>query len=378
MLSHYLRTCLRPGLAAGAVALALTLLLPVDGAAQHQQPHRVIITDLPISQQVEIHTLADVSLEEAEDLLAQAKSADESTDYLKAGDLYEQSGQLRTPGDKRGVEAFEAAGLAYFNADEPKRASRMWEEAANRTLVLGDVYRASVNYMRAAVAAHADGSAGNRNRVRVNDMGWKAYHLTQSPQLTRAQKRELRKHITTSPVSLAEAENETRLFLPHMRIVRLSLVSTYETMRLRSVETRYRALRDSLAGRTPATPTASERVKMMETIHFGHDRSDLSSEAKAILRQKVAVFNAHPSMRITITGYTSSPGTGAYNQALGLRRANAARDYLVSQGVAEDRIHIATRGEKDLIVGGPDAATDAANRRGEFTIMLAEVAVSQR
>lgn len=369
MLSHYLKICTRPGLAVAAVALVLTLL-PVDATAQ--QTRRVILTDLPIAEQMEIATLAEATGDEADELWSQAEKASQATNFKKAGELFERSGQLRTPGDRRGMDGFEAAGAAYFNAERPAQASRAWEEAGNLALIHGDVYAASENYMRAALAAHADG-----NKVRVSHMGWKAYYLTESSKLSADQKEKLGRYIAVQPVSLEEAQAEHRAVLPYMQLASMHMVHSAEVERLKSVATHYRALRDSLAASTSATQSASERMTMAETIHFGHDRSDLSGEARSILRDKVPVFRAHPSMRITVTGYASQSGARAYNEALGLRRAEAARAYLVSNGVAESRIEIATRGEENLAVAGPSEAADAANRRGVFTILMAERRISQ-
>jgi len=111
---------------------------------------------------------------------------------------------------------------------------------------------------------------------------------------------------------------------------------------------------------------------MQEMIHFQHDGSDLSDSAKAILNDKVTVFRANPAMRIVIVGFTSQPGTAEYNMALGLRRAEVAKAYLVSQGVDPIRIEIATRGEGQLVVEGPGEAADAENRRGQFRLLIAD------
>jgi peptidoglycan-associated lipoprotein len=111
---------------------------------------------------------------------------------------------------------------------------------------------------------------------------------------------------------------------------------------------------------------------MLEMIHFERDESSLDDVSRAILRDKVAIFNANPEMKIVITGYASSPGTDAYNMALGFRRATAARAYLMSQGVAENRIEISTRGENNLIVAGPGEVATAANRRGQFRLLIAD------
>lgn len=155
---------------------------------------------------------------------------------------------------------------------------------------------------------------------------------------------------------------------------RADSVSAAETRRLRDQERRYVALRDSLQ-RNPTTAMTPSNVAalatMLEMVHFERDQSALDATAKAILDDKVAIFNANPEMKIVITGYASSPGTDAYNMALGLRRAQASRDYLVSKGVAANRIEIATRGENNLLVEGPGDVANTANRRGQFRLLIA-------
>lgn len=152
-------------------------------------------------------------------------------------------------------------------------------------------------------------------------------------------------------------------------------VSAAETRRLRALEASYAALRDSLR-RNPVqamTPSSvAALATMLEMINFERDQSDLDDVSRAILRDKVAIFNANPDMRIVITGYASSPGTDAYNMALGFRRATAAKAYLVSQGVAPNRIEISTRGENNLLVAGPGEVANEANRRGQFRLLIAD------
>ena len=363
-----LHTWIRPGPLAGAAALFLALAIPTDADAQ--QTRRVVITDLPMAEQMEIRSQAERSGERADELLRKARAADRDGKYQRAAELFEESGQLRTPGSEQGVEAFRESGRAYYSADRPRRASRAWEEAANRGLVRGDVFAASEDFMRAAMAAQTAG-----DRVRTSDMAWRAFYLTESPQLSDAERTELRQFIEVTPASLAETE-ATR---PDVKV---TSISAAETRRLRNVESRYRALRDSLTDasrrtETPSGPSEAERVTMMEKIYFAHDRAELSPTAMAVLREKVRVFRAHPSMQITITGYTSAPGSESYNRALGLRRAEAARDYLVSLGVDGTRIRTATGGSGDLLVEGPGEAADAANRRGEFRVLMTEIRTGQ-
>jgi peptidoglycan-associated lipoprotein len=159
-----------------------------------------------------------------------------------------------------------------------------------------------------------------------------------------------------------------------MQPARMDSVSASETLRLRQQEARYIALRDSLTKTPPTAMTPSNvaaLATMLEMVHFERDQATLDNTSRAILDDKVAIFNANPQMKIVITGYASSPGTDAYNMALGLRRANASRDYLVSKGVAANRIEIATRGENSLLVEGPGDVANTANRRGQFRLLIA-------
>lgn len=148
-----------------------------------------------------------------------------------------------------------------------------------------------------------------------------------------------------------------------------------EHRRLQGLAADYKALRDSLA--RPNYPkyvppsSAEARATMQQMIHFTNANADLSDSAKAILRDKLTVFRANPAMRIVITGFASQPGTEAYNLTLGRQRAEAAKAYLVSQGVDPIRIEIATRGEGQLLVEGPGEVADAANRRGQFRLLIA-------
>jgi peptidoglycan-associated lipoprotein len=144
---------------------------------------------------------------------------------------------------------------------------------------------------------------------------------------------------------------------------------------LRAVSVSYHELRDSLARPSRRSlPASSARAlaTMKEMIYFHNDRSDLGDSAKAILSDKVTVFRANPAMRVVIVGFASEPGTARYNMALGLRRAEAAKAYLVSRGIDPIRIEIATRGAGELMVEGPGETADAANRRGQFRLLIAD------
>jgi peptidoglycan-associated lipoprotein len=166
------------------------------------------------------------------------------------------------------------------------------------------------------------------------------------------------------------------VIVPAAGTLRSDAVSAAETRRLRGLEARYVALRDSL-GSVEVVPVASAEAvaTMRDMIYFDHDRSDLTRAARETLTDKLTVFRDNPTMRISIVGFASQPGTTEYNMALGLRRAQAAKAYLVSQGIDPTRIEIATRGEGQLVVEGPGEAADAQNRRGQFSLLIADVAL---
>jgi outer membrane protein OmpA-like peptidoglycan-associated protein len=158
-------------------------------------------------------------------------------------------------------------------------------------------------------------------------------------------------------------------------------VSAAETARLRLIAANYKQLRDSL-GRPLVpeylAPTSAAALATMERmIIFSQNSSELTPASKQILDAKVPIFRDNPDMRIVITGFASQPGDSGYNMALGLRRAEATKDYLVSRGVAPVRIEIATKGEGQLLVAGPeeaseDASANVANRRSQFRLLVAD------
>ena len=158
-------------------------------------------------------------------------------------------------------------------------------------------------------------------------------------------------------------------------VMRQDSVSATEQRRLRTVEANYNSLRDSLSRPTLDKPTAASSLTalatMREMIHFATDSSFLNDSAKATLDSKIAIFRENPAMRIVIVGNTDERATDAYNLALGGRRADAAKAYLVSKGIDPIRIEIASRGESQPIAAGTSTDAQAQNRRAEFRLLVA-------
>jgi outer membrane protein OmpA-like peptidoglycan-associated protein len=83
-----------------------------------------------------------------------------------------------------------------------------------------------------------------------------------------------------------------------------------------------------------------------EDVHFDRDRYAIRGEDMSHLHAVVAALKADPALAVNLEGYTCNLGSPAYNLALGVRRANAVRDYLVGQGIAADRLHTVSLGEE--------------------------------
>jgi OOP family OmpA-OmpF porin len=119
-----------------------------------------------------------------------------------------------------------------------------------------------------------------------------------------------------------------------------------------------------------APVTTAALATMQAEIRFAFDKSALSDSAKAVLDDKVAVFRANPDMTIVMVGYTDVTGSDAYNMALGTRRAEVARAYIVARGIEAGRVLIESKGERQQIANSAGADGEAPNRRAIFRLLM--------
>jgi peptidoglycan-associated lipoprotein len=115
-----------------------------------------------------------------------------------------------------------------------------------------------------------------------------------------------------------------------------------------------------------------ERIDAIQTIrervHFEFDKSRITDEAAAVLQRKAAVLEAYPALRLTLEGHCDERGSLEYNQALGQRRSESAKRYLVSLGISEEMFRTVSFGEERPIAQGSNEDAWAQNRRSEFVI----------
>jgi outer membrane protein OmpA-like peptidoglycan-associated protein len=141
----------------------------------------------------------------------------------------------------------------------------------------------------------------------------------------------------------------------------------------RQMEDKKRQMEAATAGTgTEVTQTADNQLKLSipNDISFASGKSDIQARLKPILDQFAQGVNQQGSMEVKIIGHTDSTGSDAINNPLSMRRAESARDYLVSRGVASSRISTEGRGSREPIADNATEAGRARNRR--IDIYLAE------
>jgi peptidoglycan-associated lipoprotein len=105
-----------------------------------------------------------------------------------------------------------------------------------------------------------------------------------------------------------------------------------------------------------------------DRVFFPTDHSDLTGEARATLDRQAAWLKKYSNLSITIEGNCDDRGTREYNLALGERRADAVRKYLVASGIEASRIQTISYGKERPAVMGNDESAWAQNRRAVTTV----------
>ena len=127
---------------------------------------------------------------------------------------------------------------------------------------------------------------------------------------------------------------------------------------------------------TPTTPPPSETpgstpevdAGKFTDVFFDLDSYTLRDDARLALDRAAKLLRDDTGMKLTIEGHCDERGTVEYNQALGEKRANAARDYLVNAGVNASRLQTLSYGKERPFAEGHDESAWAQNRRAHFVL----------
>jgi len=106
-----------------------------------------------------------------------------------------------------------------------------------------------------------------------------------------------------------------------------------------------------------------------EAIYFDFDKSFIRLEYRPVLQEKAAFLKDYPDMRVRIEGNCDERGTNEYNLALGDRRGSSAKNFLISLGIAADRIETISYGEERPRGLGHNEASWSQNRRDDFVLV---------
>ena len=135
---------------------------------------------------------------------------------------------------------------------------------------------------------------------------------------------------------------------------------------------------DAMMKKTMEKPAAKEltlaekfQVDVGDRVFFDFDKFDVKPDQRKTLDRQVAWLKANPGVTITVEGHCDERGTREYNLALGERRANSVKDYLVFQGVDAKRIKTVSYGEERPVALGSDETAWAQNRRAVTVVSAA-------
>jgi peptidoglycan-associated lipoprotein len=120
---------------------------------------------------------------------------------------------------------------------------------------------------------------------------------------------------------------------------------------------------DSITGRS-----INELSGMLKPAFFDYDKADIRGDSRDVLATNATWLKKYSPVQFTIEGHADERGTAQYNLALGDRRANAAKDYLVSLGVDASRIKTVSYGKERPFATGHDEDSWQKNRRAHFVV----------
>ncbi len=110
----------------------------------------------------------------------------------------------------------------------------------------------------------------------------------------------------------------------------------------------------------------SGAISGLQTVNFGFNSANFGSEAQTQLAANAEWIKSHPSVRMRLEGHCDARGSTEYNLALGEKRANMIKNYLISLGVSSTQLETLSYGEEKLAVEGDSEYAHGKNRRVNF------------
>ena len=105
------------------------------------------------------------------------------------------------------------------------------------------------------------------------------------------------------------------------------------------------------------------------TVYFDYDEANIRTDQRGNMRSNAELLQKYPSVKVLVEGHCDERGSDEYNMALGQRRADTAKQYLIEYGVTGSRINTVSYGESRPVDRGRNESSWAKNRRTEFVVM---------
>jgi peptidoglycan-associated lipoprotein len=140
------------------------------------------------------------------------------------------------------------------------------------------------------------------------------------------------------------------------------------TLFLGACATQQKATSPSPSSTGSSDDAYTETVKFLadgvpDRVFFATNKSDLTTAASATLAKQATYLKANPTLNVVLEGHADERGTREYNLALGERRATAAKNYLISNGIAANRIKVISYGKEKPVNPASNALAWSQNRR---------------
>ena len=120
---------------------------------------------------------------------------------------------------------------------------------------------------------------------------------------------------------------------------------------------------------SPPLPPPAKRKVVLRSVHFEFDQARIQPESRAVLDEAYGILRDEPDIAVRAEGHTDAVGSEEYNRRLGLRRAEAVRTYLISKGIAPDRIQAVSFGKSRPVAPNETPEGRAQNRRVELQVI---------
>ena len=149
-------------------------------------------------------------------------------------------------------------------------------------------------------------------------------------------------------------------------IAAVALVAACETAPTKKDAASGSGLTEAYSSKTPSMVKGSQQdlvVNVGDRVYFDYDKYNLQADSRQVLEKQAAWLKENGAVKVVIEGHADERGTREYNLALGERRANSVKDYLVALGIADNRIDTISFGKERDVAKGSNEAAWAQNRR---------------